>query len=382
MMRVLYICSSIPSTGIHYYPSLLPEAMSRLGVEPIIVSGPGEFDPGVRKRLHSAGLEVIDLPSLQDVGVEASFKSARDLARILRKWSIDIIHVLGFRPALRCSMAQFVFRRSCSIPVVITLTAARHGQWGEWLTRAIYSQMFNWTNCTVCLQCTLEFKKMRSAGLERSNALMIPFWIDYKRFQTFYDQGRSVRLPFYHSLEGRFPLIYPARFHKVKGHQYLLRVVKLVVKRFPECIFVLPGEGPLLEPMRSLAAELGIANDVLFVGRLSVEQVHALLRRCKIGLVPSLSETFSMLITEYLLAGLPVVSTDVGLALDLAQVGGVVMVPKSDPEAMAEAIMQLIGDENLRKQIAERGKPFVLEHCEINRIARRYKEVYQRCLSR
>jgi len=381
-MRVLYICSSIPSGGIHYYASLLPQAMSKFGIEPIVLSGPGEFDPGVRKRLLSAGLEVIDLQSLENVGIGALLTSARDIAGILRKWSIDMIHVFGFRPALRCLMAQFLFRHSCSIPIVVTLTYITHGQRGEWLTRAVCSQIYNCTNCTVCLLCTLEFKKMRSAGLKRSNALMIPFWIDYKRFETFYDQGRSVRLPFYQSLEGRFPLVYLARFHKVKGHQYLLRVVKLVVKRFPECIFVLTGEGPLLEPMRSLAADLGVANDVLFVGRLPVEQVHALLRRCKIGLVTSLSETFSSIITEYLLAGLPVVSTDVGLALDLAQVGGVMMVPKYDPEAMAEAIIQLIGDESLRKQIAERGKLFILEQCELNNVARRYKEVYERCLSR
>jgi len=381
-MRVLYICSSIPSRGIQYYASLLPEGMSRLGVEPIILSGPGEFDPGVRKRLHSAGLEVIDLQSLQNVGIKASFKSARDLGRIFQKWSVDIIHVFGFRAAWRCLMAQFIFRRSYSIPIVITLTWIRNGMRGEWLTRAICSQIYNYTNCTVCLLSTLELRKMRSVGLKRSNALMIPFWIDYKRFEAFYDQGGSVKLPFYRSLDGRFPLVYLAHFQKLKGHEYLLHAAKLVAKRFPNCIFVLTGEGPLLGPMRSLAAELGIANDVLFVGRLSVEQVHALLHRCKIGLVSSLSETFSSIITEYLLADLPVISTDVGLALDLAQVGGVMMVPKSDPEAMAEAIIQLIGDENLRKQIAERGKPFVLEHCEINRIARRYKEVYQRCLSR
>ncbi|HDY66980.1 MAG TPA: hypothetical protein ENH85_04205 [Candidatus Scalindua sp.] len=83
MMRVLYICSSIPSGGIHYYASLLPEAMSRLGIEPIILSGPGERDPGVRDKLHSAGSKVIDLQSLQNVGVEVFFKSARDIAGIL-----------------------------------------------------------------------------------------------------------------------------------------------------------------------------------------------------------------------------------------------------------------------------------------------------------
>ena len=58
------------------------------------------------------------------------------------------------------------------------------------------------------------------------------------------------------------------------------------------------------------------------------------------------------------------------------------MVPRADPEAMAEVIIRLIEDENLRKQVAERGRPFVLEHCEINKIARRYKEVYECCLSR
>ena len=101
-MRVLYICSSVPSTGIHYYPSLLPEAMSKFGIEPIVLSGPGEADQGVRKRLLSAGLEVIDLQSLENVGIGALLTSVRDIAGILRKWSIDIIHVFGFRPALRC----------------------------------------------------------------------------------------------------------------------------------------------------------------------------------------------------------------------------------------------------------------------------------------
>jgi len=90
-MKVLYICSSIPSRGIHYYASLLPEAVSRLGIESIILSGPGETDPGVRKRLLSAGLEVIDLQSLENVGIGALLTSTRDIAGILRKWSIDII---------------------------------------------------------------------------------------------------------------------------------------------------------------------------------------------------------------------------------------------------------------------------------------------------
>jgi len=381
-MRVLYICSSIPSRGIQYYASLLPEAMSRLGVEPIILSGPGEEDPGVRKRLHSTGLEVIDLQSLQNVGVKASFKSARDLARIFQKWSIDIIHVFGFRAAWRSLMVQLVSRHRSSIPIVITLTWIRNGELGEWLTRAICSQIYNCTNCTVCLLSTLEFKKMRSAGLKRRNALMIPFYIDYRKFHALYHQYKSTILPFYQSLEGRFPVVYPARFRPLKGHECLLRAARLVVKRFPECIFVLAGEGSVLGRMRLLAADLGIADHILFVGRIRVEQVPALLHRCRIGVVPSLSETFSSVIAEYLLADLPVVSTDVGFALDLAQVGGVMMVPKSDFEAMAEAIIQLIEDENLRKQIAERGKRFVLEQCEINKIARKYKEVYERSLSR
>jgi len=356
--------------------------MSKLGVEPVILSGPGEFDPGVRKRLHSAGLEVIDIQSLENVGVKASFKSARDLARIFQKWSIDIIHVFGFRAAWRCLMAQFVFRHRCSIPIVITLVWIRNGELGEWLTRAICSQIYNCTNCTVCLQCTLELKKMRSAGLKRSKAFMIPGYMDYKKFQAFSQQSDSVILPFYQSLKGRFPLVYPAHFRRLKGQEYLLRAAKLVVKRFPKCIFVLAGEGPSLGRMRLLAADLGIANHVLFVGRLRIEQIATLLRQCKIGLVSSLSETFSRIMGEYLFADLPVVSTDVGFALDLAQVGGVMMVPKSDPEAMAEAIIQLIGDENLREKIAERGKGFVLEQCGINNVGRRYKEVYERSLSR
>lgn len=380
-MKALYICSSIPSRGIHYYAAMLPRAMHTLGADVLVASSPGEADEGVRDRLKNEGIPIVDFPQPESRGARSSLESARFIAGLVREYAPDVIHVFGFAPAWRCWLSQLFFLKpKRKIPIVVSLEALRHGKPEEWLARIVASQFFNIMPCVVCALSTMELHKMQRAGLKRSKLEFIPNWIDFEQFEKDLQWSNNVEFQFDDRLKGNKVIIYLGNFVVRKGHKYLLQAVSQVVKNHKKCIFILAGEGPLLIPMRQYTNKLELSDHVLFPGRLPIEEIPALLHRADIAVVASLSETFGWNIIEPLLASRPVVTTDVGFAADLNATGGVLMVPRRDPQALAEALVRLIEHPELGQEIAQQGKAFVLENCEIHQVAKRYLEIYEACL--
>jgi len=379
-MNVLYICSSVPGAGIHYNAAMLPLAMRSLGVNPVIVSAPGEADEGVRSYLLTQGLEVSDIRSFGLRGIKGLWASARELASFLERRQVDIMHPFGFGQALRCWLAWRMAYPNREPRILVSFLAVRKLLGEEWPIRVLASLFLNRIACATCVTCTLEYKKMLRAGLKADRLELVPLYIDTARFELEKRAASAVSFSFDPALEGRPVITYLAAFRKGKAHDHLLKAASTVIRDYSNALFILAGDGPLHREMQQLARRLGLSGNVLFPGKVPRQEVPALLERTTIGVVSSLSETFCWAMIEPLLANRPVVTTDVGFALDLAQAGGVLMVPKGNPTRLAEGILQLLRDPALREQVAARGRAFVVENCEINRVAERYVYLYRRYL--
>jgi glycosyltransferase involved in cell wall biosynthesis len=143
-------------------------------------------------------------------------------------------------------------------------------------------------------------------------------------------------------LEGRrFVTIVANLRHAVKDHPTFLRAAQRVKSEVPEAAFILAGEGELLEPMRALAAQLGLAQDAFFIGRCG--NVADLLALSEVCVLSSSAEGFSNAILEYMAAARPVVATDAGGAREAVQEGETgYIVPVGDDRAMATRISALL----------------------------------------
>lgn len=167
-----------------------------------------------------------------------------------------------------------------------------------------------------------------------------------------------------------------ANLRPVKGVRYFVEAAGIIVRSHPDTQFVVLGYGELIDELRRLAAEVGVADRVHFRGR--TPQVIDHLRLFDVAVLSSLSEGFSNSILEYMAAGLPVVATNVGSNWE-AVVDGVTgfLARTQDPEDLARKIIVLLNNPALRRRMGEAGRERVKRHFSMERMVERYDEYYR-----
>ena len=153
----------------------------------------------------------------------------------------------------------------------------------------------------------------------------------------------------------RFVTIVANLRHAVKDHPTFLRAARRVSLACPDARFVIAGEGELTEPMREMAARLGIASETAFVGQTG--RIAELLAVSEVCVLSSTAEGFSNAILEYLAASRPVVVTDVGGAREAVAEGETGhIVPPGDDAAMAARIIALLGSPDRAREMGQAGR--------------------------
>lgn len=162
-----------------------------------------------------------------------------------------------------------------------------------------------------------------------------------------------------------------------KGHSDLLKAARQVVDQIPEAKFLLVGEDRgIQKDLERGAQDLGISDGVVFMGQRS--DIAELLAASDLSVLPSHEEGFSNVILESMSAGLSVVATCVGGNPE-AVVDGVTgcLVPPRNPAAMAEKIVDLLGDPERAKSWGERGRKRVKELFTIERMVEGHLKLYE-----
>jgi glycosyltransferase involved in cell wall biosynthesis len=167
----------------------------------------------------------------------------------------------------------------------------------------------------------------------------------------------------------------------VKDHPMFLRAAARVRAAVPDVGFVIAGEGELMEDLRELAVQLGIQDDVFFIGR--CDSVGDILFASDVGVLSSKAEGFANAILEYMAGGLPVVATDVGGAREAIAEGETgYVVASGDDEKMAERIIELLNEPERARSMGERGQLIVAEKFSCDQHLRNTLELYDELLSK
>ena len=170
-------------------------------------------------------------------------------------------------------------------------------------------------------------------------------------------------------------LLHIGRFNHQKNHKGLLDAFAKILRRHPNCCLNLLGDGELEAETKTYACQLGISEKVIFHG--SQSEVHPYLHNADVFLLPSNFEGMPMTIIEAMGTGLPIVASAVGGVPDMLEDTFSGLLVPCDPEAVADAVLRLLGDEDFRKHLGTNARndsrKFGAEH-----MARCYCNLYIR----
>lgn len=151
-------------------------------------------------------------------------------------------------------------------------------------------------------------------------------------------------------------IILTRNLERIYDNSTALRAFHQVRKTFQQARLTIAGSGPERQMLEDLVHELGLDNAVTFAGRVENDAIADLYRSADLMINPSLVDNMPISILEALASGVPVVSTNVGGIPYLVEHGKTaLLVPAQDSVAMSEAILQLLTNASLRKNLIEKG---------------------------
>jgi N-acetyl-alpha-D-glucosaminyl L-malate synthase BshA len=221
----------------------------------------------------------------------------------------------------------------------------------------------------------LRDETVRDFGVPAERIEVIPNFIDpevYRRDREPCHRGALSR-------EGQKIVMHVSNFRPVKRVRDVIRAFARI-RREVDARLVMVGDGPERPASQELAEELGVDDEVLFLGKYA--NVDELLACSDLFLLPSESESFGLAALEAMACGAPVVGSRTGGLPEVVPEGRAgYLLPVGDAEAMGEAGARILGDDAVWLSFSRAAQEFAVEHFSADRVVPRYEAHYRSVLN-
>ena len=193
--------------------------------------------------------------------------------------------------------------------------------------------------------------------------------IDLEKYKFSYDVREKVRKHL--GLTDSFVVGHVGRFTPIKNHKFILKIFKLLKDDFEDVKLLLVGEGKLLPETKSMAAEMGLTEDIIFAGERN--DVHELLQAMDVMVFPSTSEGLGIVAIEAQAAGLSVVCSE-AVPREVNVTGMVKYVSLDDESGWCDAIKETKNDQRVSHLDTLKNAGYDINH-EAKQLEKLYNEI-------
>jgi glycosyltransferase involved in cell wall biosynthesis len=229
-----------------------------------------------------------------------------------------------------------------------------------------YASAFLGNSCRVCRYCEENLK------LREGTFSLMHNGVDVQEFTPSESNPGQIINP----IIGTVANLYPN-----KDLPTFLRMAAYVLNKWPKARFRIVGYGTELNSLKDLAADLGIVNQVQFVG--ASNSIANEYKCFDIFVLSSVHEGFANVIIEAMASGIPVIATNVGAASETIVEGkSGFMVPSRNPDALAARVNDLLQNPDLRKSMGDFGRQIAMRKFSLESMVKRYELLYLELVSR
>ena len=400
-MRILHVFDhSIPlHSGYTFRSAAILREQRALGWDTVHLTGPRQIKCAVAEEdvdgLHffrtaqATGL-MSRLPALNQVADMLALE--RRLDEVLDIVRPDIVHAhspqLNAIPALRAA-------RRCDIPVVYEVrafwedAAVDHGTTTEGsaryrLSKRMDTYAFKHVDAVTCI-CEGLRADIVSRGIPAHKVTVIPNAVDIEKFPLGHTPDETLKASL--GLSGARVIGFIGSFYAYEGLDLLLQAFPQILARASDVRVLLVGGGPQEAQLKQQAASLGIADKIVFSGRVPHSEVNRYYDLVDVLVYPRHSMRLTELVTplkplEAMAQGRLFVASDVGGHKELIRDGETgVLFKAGDAQSLVDKVLGLLHSPEHWPALKQAGRQFVETERNWKVSVARYQNVYQRVIA-
>ena len=316
-------------------------------------------------------VQVVSYPALQNFPYMLALASK--MAEIARMKKLQILHVHYAIPFAAAALLARQLVPELDLKIVTTLHGTDITLVGRNPSfREITGQTIEQCDAVTAVSNFLKEETYRNFQVNKEIDVVYNF-IDPLRHNPHQPDCVSTR-----DCPERFNLMHISNFRPVKR---VADVVKIFA-RFNETLnarLIMVGDGPDTGVASQVARELGIADQVEFIG--VVDSVAPVLEAANLLLLPSENESFGLVALEAMASGVPVIASDVGGLPEVVDHGVTgFLAPVGHVEKMAQHAIEILSDCSTCRAFSRAARTRAVEHFEYHDIVPQYEGVYRRVL--
>lgn len=296
------------------------------------------------------------------------------LAKLMKDLDLDIIHTHG----VRANFLGRIASKMTGIPNVCTMHSDSRLDYDSSLKERMVWWMDNMMNSSVSAfigVSTDMSENLVKRGIPREKIVTVRNGINIDAVTSSANPEETKKK---YGINPKLRLIGTVgRLVEVKGHADMVDILPKILQKVPDAAMIIIGDGRCLEPLRKQAEELQITDRVILPGR--IKDPYDLMSACEIGCFPSHAEAIGLALLEFMALKVPTVAYQVGgIPEVITNPEQGVLVPPKDKKSLAEAIIDLMGNEQKKKKMGEMGRARVLEEFTTKRMLEETEKVWER----
>jgi glycosyltransferase involved in cell wall biosynthesis len=292
---------------------------------------------------------------------------AKQIWIIYHKKKFDLIHAHTILPS---GYAALQFSKSKKIPFIVTTHGADFYRCIPEMSKLrrtkpysnkeinMVRSVLNEANRVICVSDN--FARDVKLKFPEANVTVVP---NGYRSDIFYPlDKKDLREKLHLGLEAKI-IISVGSFINVKGHEYLLKAMPAIIERNENAILILIGGGILKSKYQQMCRNLGISKNVFLYEKVKHTDLAIWYNAADIFVLPSLNETFGLVVLEAMACGLPVAATQTAGPLQIIEDGvNGKLIPVENAKSISKCVNSILADNTeysfIRKNALETAKHY------------------------
>lgn len=378
---ILYVIDTLEVGGTETSLLQLVARLDRKQIEPIVCSlYQGER---LRAEFEAVGVRVICLGLSGKYQFLAAFQRLR---RVVREERPSLIHTMLFR----ASQVGRVVGRIARVPIISSFVNVPYdpmrlkvdtsvSQPKLHALRLLDSTTARFVTRFHAVSQTARDSNCKHLGVPSCGVTVIPRGREVDRYSHEHRSTPDTTLK--NESPGGYPVVVNVgRLIGQKGQIHLIHAVPQLLRKFPSLQVRFAGEGPLHAELADIAAQMGAGDHVTFLGR--HDDVPGLLASADVFVFPSLYEGMPGAVIEAMLAGCPIVASNIPQVAELIENRETgLLVRPGDPQALAVAIDELVSNREFATRLGRKARDVACKCYDIRVVVRQMERLYESVLA-